>query len=176
MRASLSRDPQDLPADVSKRSLSAITVLSGGRGRKREKITQAPVDNHWRSKIGGPTMEEAGYDMRRALHTEAAELDAPAMPRARGDLSMLARAGRYIADITGFRARTPMRGGTPVPKRPRMLEVMTRGDLERRTRTPAGHLDPAKHASFVHERNPEVVLYNEQGGARRRTQIGRAHV
>ena len=156
-RRSLSREPQDVP---DKRSLSAITVQSG-RGAKRGKSNMGgPVDDPWRSRLGAPTIAEAPYDMRRALHTQASELEPP--PRDRSDLSILQRAGRALMHATGFRPQTPPRGGTPVPKRRRGMQplpVLTREDVARRTRSPRGHLDPKKHAEFVKERHPGLKLH-----------------
>ena len=118
-----------------------------------------PVNDPWRSRLGAPTIAEAPYDMRRALHTQASELGQP--PRDRSDLSILQRAGRALMHATGLRPQTPPRGGTPVPKRRRGMQplpVMTREDVERRTRSPRGHLDPKKHAEFVKERHPSLEL------------------
>ena len=143
---SLSREPIDVP----KRSLSALSVQSGGRGAKRGKSnTGEPVDDHWRKRLpGAPTMAEAPYDMRRALHTQASELGPP--PRDRSDLSILQRAA----------PNAPERGYPPKRRRGlQPLPVLTREDVARRTRSPRGHLDPKKHAEFVKERHPGLKLH-----------------
>ena len=73
---------EDVPGyEASKRSLSAVTVMSSGRGHKRGKSNiGTPVSDEWRQRIGAPGLGEVDCHSGPGFATAGPvrSLDAPA--------------------------------------------------------------------------------------------------
>ena len=100
-------------------------------------------------------MAEAPYDeeaMDRLLHTQST---APLVPRDRDDLSYLSKSGRRVAEMLGFRSRTPVPG--PSPKRV-TTGVFTQEDIATAIRDSSGRQIPSRRTAFFAEHRPNVQL------------------